>query len=107
MIEKNFDKNNENCIEWLTGQKAITITVTDRKMVNKLKKLYEDRKDEFLSFTENKDGSVCAKVPKRWVKINAGSRPDAPKKEISEEQKELMRARLAEYREKNKSNKSK
>ena len=107
MIEKNFDKNNENCIEWLTGQKAITITVTDRKMVNKLKKLYEDRKNEFLSFTENKDGSVCAKVPKRLVKINAGSRPDAPKKEISEEQKALMRARLAEYREKNKSNKSK
>ena len=52
MIEKNFDKNNENCIEWLTGQKAITITVTDRKMINKLKKIYEDRKDEILSFTE-------------------------------------------------------
>ena len=107
MIEKNFDKNNENCIESLTGQKAITITVIDRKMINKIKKIYEDRKDEILSFTENKDGSVYVKVPKRWLKINAGSRPDAPKKEISEEQKALMRARLAEYREKNKSNKPK
>lgn len=54
MIEKNFDKNNENCIEWLTGQRFITITATERKMINRLKKLYTERKDEFISFTENK-----------------------------------------------------
>ena len=107
MIEKNFDKNNENCIEWLTGQRFITITATERKMINRLKKLYTERKDEFISFTENKDGSVCAKIPRRWEKINAGAKPDAPKKKISEEQKVRNAARLAEYREKNKSNKLK
>ena len=60
-----------------------------------------------MQISENKDGSVCAKIPRRWEKINAGAKPDAPKKKISEEQKARNAARLAEYREKNKSNKLK
>ena len=47
-IEKDFDNNNENAIEWLTREHYATCTFTDRKMINRVKKLYEDRKDELL-----------------------------------------------------------
>ena len=88
-IEKDFDNNNENAIEWLSREHYATVTFTDRKMINRVKKLYEDRKDEFKYLVENDDGSICAKLPKKWIKINAGSKPDPnkPKREMSEEQK--------------------
>ncbi len=103
-IEKDFDNNNENAIEWLTGERSATVTFTDRKMINKVKKLYEDRKDEFKYLVENDDGSICAKLPKKWIKINPGSKPDPnkPKKQMSEEQKAKLLAGLQKYREQNK-----
>ena len=67
-IEKDFDNNNENCIEWLTGERTATVTFTDRKMINRVKKLYEDRKDDFKYLVENEDGSICAKLPKKWCR---------------------------------------
>ena len=69
-----------------------------------LKKIYEDRKDEFKYLVENDDGSICAKLPKKWIKINPGSKPDPnkPKKQMSEEQKEKLLAGLQKYREQNK-----
>ena len=36
-IEKDFDHNNENCIEWLSGERTTTVTFTDRKMINRVK----------------------------------------------------------------------
>lgn len=70
----------------------------------KSKKIYAERSEEFKYFKENKDGTVCAKIPLRWIKVNPGSKPDPnkPKREVSEEQKAKMRAALAEYRAKNK-----
>lgn len=61
------------------------------------KKLYEERKDDFKYFKENKDGSVCAKIPLKWIKINAGSKTG---REMTEEQKEAARIRLANVRKK-------
>ena len=102
-IEKDFDNNNENCIEWLSGERTTTITFTERKMINRIKKIYEDRKDEFKYLVENDDGSICAKLPKKWVKINPGSKPDPnkPKKQMSEEQKARLIEGLRKYREQN------
>ena len=53
---------------------------------------------------EKEDGSICAKLPKKWIKINAGSKPDPnkPKREMSEEQKAKLLAGLQKYREQNK-----
>lgn len=99
-IEKDFDNNNENCVDFLSGEHFITVSFTDRKMINRTKKLYAERKDEFKYFVENEDGSVCAKIPKRWLKLNPGSVPDPnkPKREISEEQKAALLAGLEKYR---------
>ncbi len=103
MIEQNFDNNNENVIDFLSGQRTATVSFTNRKHINRIKKIYEDRKDEFKYFHENRDGSICAKIPLKWVKINPGAKPDPnkPKRVVSEEQKKKMRQALEKYRKEN------
>lgn len=92
-------ENKENMIEFLTNTRTATVTFTNQKHINRMKKLYEERKDEFKYFKENEDGSVCAKIPLKWIKVNAGSLPGTGKKrEMTEEQKEALRQRLAEGR---------
>lgn len=54
-VERNFDKNNENCVEFLTGEHYAVCTYTNPKHKNRIRKLYEERGDEFKYFYENKD----------------------------------------------------
>lgn len=100
-MEKDFDNNNENCIEFLSGEHYAVATFTNRKHINRIKNIYADRKDEFKYLKENKDGSICVKFPLKWVKVNPGAIPDPnkPKRVMSEEQKEKMRQALKKYRE--------
>lgn len=103
MEHTNKENNNkENCIEWITGEHFVTASYTDKKFINRIKKIYRERSEEFKYFVENKDGSVCVKFPKRWIKNNPGIKadPDKPKKQVSEEQKAKMREALARHREK-------
>lgn len=68
-----------------------------RNILTESKKIYEERKDDFKYFKENKDGSVCAKLPLKWIKINPVSKTG---REMTEEQKEAARIRLANARKK-------
>ena len=97
-------ENIENVIEFISNTRTATVTFTNRKHINRIKKLYEERKDDFKYFVENKDGSICAKLPLKWIKINPGSKhdPNKPKKQMSEEQKAKLLAGLQKYREQNK-----
>ena len=90
--EKTTDTNKENMIDWISGSKMCTCSFTNRKHINRIKKLYEQRKSEFGYFYENEDGSVCARIPLKWIKINPGSLPDSPKREMSEEHKAKLLA---------------
>ena len=96
-MEKDFDNNNENCIEFLSGERSAVVSFTNRKHINRIKKLYEERKDDFKYFHENADGSICAKLPLKWIKINPGSKNG---RVMTEEQKEAARVRLANARNK-------
>ena len=96
-MEKDFDNNNENCIEFLSGEKSAVVSFTNKKHINRIKKLYEERKDDFKYFHENTDGSICAKIPLKWVKLNPGSKTG---RVMTEEQKEAARIRLANARNK-------
>lgn len=96
-MEKDFDNNNENCIEFLSGERSAVVTFTNRKHINRIKKLYEERKDDFKYFHENTDGSICAKIPLKWIKLNPGSKNG---RVMTEEQKEAARIRLANARNK-------
>ena len=90
-------ENSENMIEFISGTRTATVTFTNQKHINRIKKLYEERKDDFKYFVENPDGSVCAKIPLKWVRINPGSKTG---RVMTEEQKEAARIRLANARNK-------
>ena len=90
-------ENSENMIEFISGTRTATVTFTNKKHINRIKKLYEERKDDFKYFVENPDGSICAKLPLKWIKINAGSKEG---RVMTEEQKEAARIRLANARKK-------
>ena len=96
-MEKDFDNNNENCIEFLSGERSAVVSFTNRKHINRIKKLYEERKHDFKYFHENTDGSICAKIPLKWIKLNPGSKNG---RVMTEEQKEAARVRLANARNK-------
>lgn len=89
-------------IEFISGTRTATVTFTNQKHINRIKKIYEERKDDFKYFKENTDGSVCAKIPLKWIKINAGSKTG---RVMTEEQKEAARIRLQKVRENKNKNK--
>ena len=95
-------ENTENMVEFISGTRTATITFTNQKHINRMRKLYEERKDDFKYFKENKDGSICAKIPLKWIKINAGSKTG---RVMTEEQKEAARIRLQKVRENKNKNK--
>lgn len=82
--------NNENMVEFLTGDKTCTVSFTNRKYCNRMKKLHEKRPGDFEAFEVNADGSVYARIPLKWLKIT----PPA-KRDFTEEQREAMRMRMS------------
>lgn len=83
----------ENVIDWLTGDDTITLSLTQEKYRNKIKRLAEQYPDE-VDYIVNEDGSVFAHVPVRWLKISP------PRKvEMTEERKRASIEALAAYRE--------
>lgn len=89
------ESNKENMIEFLSGEHFCTVTFTNRKHINRIKKLYEERESEFKYIHENTEGSVVAKIPLKWMKINPGALPGTSKKrEMTDEQKAAFVARV-------------
>ena len=88
-------ENNENMIEFISGQHTATCTFTNQKHINKMKKLYETNKEDFKYFHENTDGSICCKVPNKWVKVS-------PPKKMSEEAKQAASERFKKMHEQGK-----
>lgn len=72
--------------------------------MNRIKKIYETRSSEFKYLIENADGSIYAKFPKKWIKINPGSDPNSekPKRTRTPEQIEAAKQALAKWRLENK-----
>ena len=96
------ERNTENVLEFISGTRTATVTFTNQKHINRIKKIHEERKDEFKYFVENDDGSICAKIPLKWIKINPGSKTG---RVMTEEQKEAARIRLQNARENKNKNK--
>ena len=76
----------ENCIEWLNGQDRVTVTLSQGKYINKVKKLAEKHKEVEI-VKENTDGTLLAHLPLKFIKISAP-------KQMTEEQKERARERF-------------
>ena len=90
-------ENNENMIEFISGTRSATVTFTNPKHIRKIKELYEEHKEDFKYFKLNNDGSVCAKIPLKWVRISVGR--TGAKRELTEEQKKELAERLKKGRE--------
>ena len=87
-------ENNENVIEWLTGQDEIAVTFTQQKYITKVRKLHAQSSELVPILVENKDGSIFAHLKIECLNL-------APKRKVnmSEERKAELRERLAKMRE--------
>lgn len=90
-----FYNNNENCIEFLNNQHSITVSFCMPKWINKVNKLKEEHPDDVKILAENKDGSICAKLPIKYLKISV------PRK-VSDEQRQAASERFKKLHEENK-----
>lgn len=79
--------DNENVIEWLRGGKTATLSLTQGRTITRVMKLARNRPEECRIIAENADGSIVARVPVGWIRIN-------PPKQFTEEQKKEMVSRL-------------
>ena len=76
----------ENVIEWLYGDKTVTLTLTTGRLKNKVLKLKEEYPEEVEIIRKNDDGSILAHLPLKWIKIS-------PPRKMTEEQREQARIR--------------
>lgn len=84
-----MDQNNENCIEWLSGQHNIVCSISQQKYITKIKKLAE-KYPKKVKIKFNKDGTICAKLPIKALKLSIIER------ELSEEQRQEMSRKFKE-----------
>lgn len=88
------DYNGENAIEWIKGQKTVTVQLAgNTKLCNRVRKYAEEYPDEVQICGVNRDNSIVAHLPLSYIKI---TRP--PKRELTEEQKAAARERLMKAR---------
>lgn len=79
----------ENVIEFLSGDKHATLTFSNRTHITKIKKLYQRSPEDFEYYVENPDGSVCARIPLKWIKISLPRQV-----EYTDEQKAALAERM-------------
>lgn len=77
----------ENVLEWLKDADQATLTLSQPRTITRVRQLAAKHPEECEIVAENKDGSVCAHVPVKWIKI-------APPKQFTDEQKKEMAVRL-------------
>lgn len=84
-----MELNNENCIEWLSGQHNIICSISQQKYITKIKKLAE-KYPKKVKIKFNKDGTICAELPIKALKLSIIER------ELSEEQRQEMSRKFKE-----------
>lgn len=84
-----MEQNNENCIEWISGQHNIICSISQQKYITKIKKLAE-KYPKKVKIKFNKDGTICAKLPIKALKLSIIER------ELSEEQRKEMSRKFKE-----------
>ena len=84
-----MEQNNENCIEWISGQHNIVCSISQQKYITKIKKLAE-KYPKKVKIKFNRDGTICAKLPIKALKLSIIER------ELSEEQRKEMSRKFKE-----------
>jgi hypothetical protein len=84
----------ENNIEFVRNSDRATCYFTQGRFISKIKKLAEQYPDECEIVATNKDGSIVAHFPVKWIHI---TRREG--RELTEEERERSAEALRRYRE--------
>ena len=84
----------ENVIEWYNDSEMVTVTLNQKRYINKVKKYAKQHPDECDIVAENDDGSICAHVPLKWIKISRNNRT------LTDEERRIAAERLKDARRK-------
>ncbi len=82
-----MDRCIENVIEFIRDGNVATVTFTQGRYRSRVKTLAEKYPGECEIVAENLDGSICAHIPVKWIRINPG-------RDLTEEQREEIAKRL-------------
>ena len=89
------DYSGESVIEWIRGDKEVTVSFPNAtKECNRVLAYAEAYPDEVKITHKNPDGSIVARIPKRYIRI---SRPSV--REMTDEQRAEAAERLRKCRE--------
>ena len=83
-------ENQENVIEWITGQHTITSTISQQKYISKIESLASKYPNKVRILTRNNDGTILAKLPLKSLKLSIIER------ELTDEQREEMSKKFKE-----------
>lgn len=64
------DNGIENVIEWLTGERTATLTLSQSKYKRRVKTLQKKYPDKVTVDYVNDDGTMLVYLPTSWIKIN-------------------------------------
>lgn len=92
-----MENRNENCIEWIRDNKRATVTLSQRSMITRIRKLAESNPEECQIVAENQDGSIVAHVPTKWVKISPTKKLSDKQLENARKQMKKLHGKKAEY----------
>lgn len=59
----------ENAIEWITGDETVTATFTQKKFINRIRRMSQTHGKLVEIVAENKDGSIMCKFPLSAIHI--------------------------------------
>ena len=98
-----MDRVIDYCFEWILGEATASVTFSQKKFVNKLKKLAKQYPDNVEIIAENEDGSICAHVPVSWFKFS----PPKKGRTFTDEERAEAAERMKNAREKRKNESAK
>lgn len=78
----------DNHIEWYSGKNRMTLSLTQKKYITRVRRLAEKHPDE-VDVIENQDGSICAHLPLRALHLQIYDRPGQTPGWLKEEEEDV------------------
>ena len=82
----------ENEIEWITGDETISVTVSQKKFVNRIKR-FALTDENVVILAENNDGSIFAHLPISYLKLSPKRTVNQTVQEKSEWAEKMRKSR--------------
>lgn len=64
-----IDRMKENVIEWIEGSRTATCTFSQKRFVNRIRKMSKTPEYSVEILHENEDGSIIARIPLKAVHV--------------------------------------